>query len=167
MVLTTPELVSALQHEVRILLHLASKLDPSMLDYRPTPGQRSTIDLLRYLTVMGPELLRSIKAGAFDVPAWTAAETSAKARDYEATLATLASHGDIYAKELGGMEDADFRSEIEMFGSRASRGSMIVNVVLCGCAAYRTQLFLYLKACGRSELGTTNLWAGMDAPPKA
>ncbi|MCC7242568.1 MAG: hypothetical protein IT180_11635, partial [Acidobacteria bacterium] len=85
----------------------------------------------------------------------------------EATLATLASHGDIYAKELGGMEDADFRSEIEMFGSRASRGSMIVNVVLCGCAAYRTQLFLYLKACGRSELGTTNLWAGMDAPPKA
>ena len=36
--------------------------------------------------------------------------------------------------------------------------------VLCGCAAYRTQLFLYLKACGRDELNTMNLWAGIDAP---
>jgi hypothetical protein len=39
-------------------------------------------------------------------------------------------------------------------------------MVLCGCAAYRTQLFLYLKACGREELSTMNLWGGMDAPPK-
>ena len=36
--------------------------------------------------------------------------------------------------------------------------------VRCGYAAYRTQLFVYLKACGREELNTMNLWAGMDAP---
>jgi hypothetical protein len=36
--------------------------------------------------------------------------------------------------------------------------------VLCSCAAYRTQLFMNLKACGREELSTMNLWAGMDAP---
>ena len=40
----------------------------------------------------------------------------------------------------------------------------LVNNVLSGYAAYRTQLFLYLKACGREELSTMNLWAGMDAP---
>ncbi len=40
----------------------------------------------------------------------------------------------------------------------------MVNLVLCSCAAYRTQLFLYLKACGREELGTMNLWAGVDQP---
>jgi hypothetical protein len=50
-----------------------------------------------------------------------------------------------------------------MFNRKASRGSIIVNIVLCGLAAYRTQLFLYLKACGREELSTANLWAGMDA----
>jgi hypothetical protein len=49
-------------------------------------------------------------------------------------------------------------------GGKVSRGSTLVNLVLCGCAAYRTQLFLYLKACGREELGTMNLWAGVDAP---
>jgi hypothetical protein len=51
-----------------------------------------------------------------------------------------------------------------MFGSKGSRGSMIVNLVLCHYAAYRMQLFLYLKASGREELNTMNLWAGMDKP---
>jgi hypothetical protein len=50
-----------------------------------------------------------------------------------------------------------------MFGRKASRGSLIVNLVLCHYAAYRMQLFLYLKACGREELNSRNLWTGMDA----
>jgi len=29
------------------------------------------------------------------------------------------------------------------------------------------QLFLYLKAVGREELGTMDLWAGMDSPTQA
>ena len=69
-----------------------------------------------------------------------------------------------YAALLGAMSDADFRASITMFGQDMSRGSFIVNMVLSGCAAYRTQLFIYLKACGRHELGTMNLWAGADAP---
>ena len=68
---------------------------------------------------------------------------------------------------LADMSDDDFRGEIDMFGSNTSRGAFIVNLVLCGCAAYRTQLFLYLKACGRDELSTMNLWGGMDAPAPA
>jgi hypothetical protein len=98
MVLSKPELIASLQNEVRILLHLASKIDRAQLDYRPTPKQRSTIDLLKYLSVMGPALVQSAKAGAFDGAAWTAAN---------------------------------------------------------------------LKACGREELGTMNLWRGVDAPPAA
>jgi hypothetical protein len=37
MVLTKSELIASLQNEVRILLHLASKIDRAKLDYRPTP----------------------------------------------------------------------------------------------------------------------------------
>jgi hypothetical protein len=44
---------------------------------------------------------------------------------------------------------------------------MLVNLVAGGHAAYRTQLFLYLKACGREELNTMNLWGGVDAPAAA
>jgi hypothetical protein len=164
MVLTKSELIGSLQNEVRILLHLASKIDRARLDYRPTPKQRSTLELLQYLTIMGPALVQAAKAGTFDAAAWTAAEEAAKGRDFDQTLAALEEHKNSYAELLGGMSDEDFREEIEMFGSKTSRGAFIVNLVLSGCAAYRTQLFLYLKACGREELGTMNLWAGVDGP---
>jgi len=165
MVLTTPELIGSLQNEVRILLHLAGKVDRAKLDYRPTPRQRSTLELLQYLSIMGPALVEVAQAGAFDPPKWTALENAAKARDFDQTLAAIADHTDRYAALLGGMSDADFRSEVEMFGQKTTRGAFIVNMVLSGCAAYRTQLFNYLKACGREELSTMNLWGGMDAPP--
>ena len=60
---------------------------------------------------------------------------------------------------------ADFRAQVDDFtGGKTTRGALIVSLVLGGCAAYRTQLFLYLKACGREELSTMNLWGGVDAP---
>lgn len=164
MILTKSELISSLQNEVRILLHLASKIDRAKLDYRPTPKQRSTIELLQYLNVMGPALVQAAKAGAFDVAAWTAAEEETKKLTFDQTLSAIGTHSDAYARLLGEMSDDDFRSEIAIFGPPTSRGAFIVNSVLCGCAAYRTQLFNYLKACGREELNTMNLWAGVDAP---
>ena len=166
MVLTKSELIASLQNEVRILQHLASKVKPEMLDYRPTPKQRSTLELLRYLTIMGPALIQAAKAGKFDVAAWTAADQAAATRDFDQTVAALARHSDEYAALLADVSDADLRTEVDLFGGKATRGVFIVNQVLCGCAAYRTQLFLYLKACGREELSTMNLWAGMDAPAK-
>jgi len=53
MVLTKAELIALPRKEVRLLLHLTTKIDPDMLDYRPTPKQRSTLELLRYLTTSG------------------------------------------------------------------------------------------------------------------
>jgi len=164
MVLTKSELIASLQNEVRILLHLASKIDRGQLDYRPTPKQRSTLELVQYLTIMGPALLQAAKAGTFDAAAWTAAEQAAATRDFDRTLAALGQHTDDYAALLAEVSDADLRAEIDLFGGASTRGAFIVNQVLCGCAAYRTQLFLYLKASGREELSTMNLWAGIDAP---
>jgi len=167
MVLTKSELIDSLKHEVHILLHLSSKIDRGMLDYRPTPKQRSTMELLRYLSLMGPMLVKFTKSGTFDPAVWTVEQKAAEARDFDQTLAVIAGHGDLYASLLGDMSDDDFRGEIEMFGNKTTRGKFIVNLVLCGCAAYRTQLFVYLKACGRDELSTMNLWAGVDAPVPA
>ena len=81
MVLTKPELIGALQNEVRILLHLASKIEPAMVDYRPTPKQRSSIELLRYLSIMGPQLVMAAKSG-FDPARWGKAAAEAEARTF-------------------------------------------------------------------------------------
>lgn len=163
MVLTKEELIASLQNEVRILLHLAGKIDRSQLDYRPTPKQRSTIELLQYLSVMGPVLIPFIKTGVFDGAAWQAAQSAASGANFDQVLSSIEKQSSVYAELLHGWSENDFRSEIEMLNRKASRGSFIVNLVLCAHAAYRTQLFLYLKACGRDELSTMNLWAGMDA----
>ena len=64
MVLTKAELLNTLQKESRILAHLADKVEPSMVDYRPTPKQRSSLELLRYMTIMGPQLIGAAKAGS-------------------------------------------------------------------------------------------------------
>ena len=167
MVLTKSELLAALQHEVHILLHLISKIEPGMVDYRPTPKQRSTIELLRYLSNMGPFLLSAIKAGAFDGAAWQAGADAAATKDLAQITESIAGMSQKYEQLVGSYTDEDFRGEIDMFGRKASRGFHIVGFVLGGHAAYRTQLFLYLKANGREELGTMNLWGGMDAPQAA
>jgi hypothetical protein len=161
--ITKDEVIAQLQKEVRILLHLASKIDRSTVDYRPTPKQRSTLELLRYLMVMGPALVRAIKTGTFDVERWQADSAKANASNLEQVLAAIDAHGAEYASLLGAWSDADFRGSIEMFGRSQSRAAWLLELVLNGCAAYRTQLFLYLKACGRDELGTSNLWQGVDA----
>jgi hypothetical protein len=166
MVLTRQELVAGLQKEVRILLHLAGKLDIAQLDYRPTSKQRSALELLRYLSYMGPALLRMAKTGSFDRDAWKSAIDAADQRNLDQTLAVIATLPDVYEQILSEMSDDDFRAEITAFdGSTISRGAFIVNMVLGGHAAYRTQLFLYLKSCGQEQLGTVNLWRGADAVP--
>jgi len=164
MVLTKSELLSSLQNEVRILLHLAGKIDRTAIDYRPTPKQRSTLELLRYLSIMGPNLIRWAN-GQGGPEAWKAATEEAAQRDFDQTVATIAAQKQQYETLLGAMSDDAFRAEVDNFdGTKTSRGVFILKYVVQGHAAYRTQLFLYLKSCGCEELNTRNLWGGVDAP---
>src|SRR5262245_6345913 len=125
MVLTKDELIATLQNEVRILVHLAGKVQPNMLDYRPTPKQRSTMELLQYLVVMGPMLVKAIKAGAFDREGWGAAAAEAKAMNLDQVVAAIGRQSGLYADQLAGFTEADFRGEIDLFGSgKQSRGAV-------------------------------------------
>jgi hypothetical protein len=167
-VLTKEELIAALRNEVRILVHLAGKVDRSKLDYRPTPKQRSTLELIQYMAIMGPTQIAVIKAGTFNRAAlgaaWSPKEAEAKAMDFDQAVSAIQAQSDEYVRLLGEWTETDFRSEIDVFGNKSTRGSLLVNLVLSGFAAYRTQLFCYLKSCGREELNTMNLWAGVDGP---
>ena len=167
MVLTKDELIGCLKHEVRILLHLASKIDPAKLDYRPTPKQRSILELLQYMAIMGPTQIAVIKGGIFNratlSAAWGPPEAAAKKMTFDQAVSAIRKQSDDYVHLLSQWTEADLRSEIDMFGNKSTRRRQLVNLVLGGHAAYRTQLFCYLKSCGREELNTMNLWAGMDA----
>jgi hypothetical protein len=167
-VLTKAELLTALQWEVKILLHLAAKVDRTKLDYRPTPKQRSTIELLRYLSMVGPTLVRYVVTQAKSADIWMAAAAAADTRDVDQCVAAIAAQAGEYAALLEDVTEADLRAEaMAADGSTTTRGAAFVTGVLATCAAYRMQLFLYLKSSGREELGTSNLWVGVDAPAGA
>src|ERR1043165_7297750 len=105
MVLTKEELIASLQNEVRILLHLASKIDRNKLDYRPSPKQRTTLELLQYLVRMGPMLIRSIKSGTFDQAAWQGLVAETDAMNFDQVLAAIEKQKGQYAELLGGFTD--------------------------------------------------------------
>jgi hypothetical protein len=167
MVLTKDELIGAITHEVNVLRHLITKIDADAVDYRPTVKQRSTIEVVRYLVVQGPVLTSAIKTGAFDGAAWGTAQAAADAADLTGLDAILASHPAWFAEQIGSMTDEELRGTIQLFAGSMSRGVHLVTLVLANYAAYRTQLFCYLKLCGREELNTMNLWRGADAPAAA
>lgn len=163
--ITKNDLLGALQHEVNLVLHLATKIDPAKLDYRPTPKQRSTIELLRYLAVVGPALTSAAVKGAFDPAEWTALAKDVESKDVAGVCAVIEGHKARYAAMLDSMNEAAMAQEIEMFGGKKGRGAYITFNVMGNLAAYRMQLFLYLKSCGREELNTSNLWRGVDPAP--
>ena len=72
---------------MHILLHLAGKIDKSKLDYRPTPRQRSILELVQYLGIMAPTQIAAIEGGDFSRSAmmsmWRPAETAAKSMNFE------------------------------------------------------------------------------------
>jgi hypothetical protein len=166
MVLTKDELIDVLRNEARILGHLAGKVERDMLDYRPTRTQRSTLELLQYMAIMGPTQMRVIKRGIFDRETlgaeWRPAEEAAARMTFEECVAAIERQGEDYGCQLAAWTDQDFRGVVDLFGQKMTRGRLVVDLVVSGHAAYRTQMFCYLKSCGRDELNTMNLWAGMD-----
>ena len=168
MIITKDELISTLEHEVQILLHLISKIEPRMLDYRPTPKQRSMLELLQYLVVVAPVQLRIIQSGKFEMDSfrqqWGAENAKAKAMGLKEVTEAIAKQPEIIHEVVNSLSDADLREEMEMFGSRATRGAFLIRMPHSHYVAYRMQLFLYLKSCGRDEISTMDLWAGRSAP---
>lgn len=169
MILTNEELVGLLQREVNIILHLISKADEADLDYRPTPKQRSLRELIAYLSIFAPIVLETIRLGVLDMGAWRqawgSAEAASKQRSVPENVAVIAAAPEMFSRVIGAFTEEDLRMKMEMFGATRSRGELLVWMLASHYAAYRMQLFLYLKSCGHAELSTMNAWAGVDPPP--
>jgi len=168
MVLSKAELIASLQNEARLVVHLASKAAPAHLDYRPSASQRSTLELIRYISMMGPTIIRWSLANTSDFEIWSKAEAISKERTFEQARDAIAAQRAEYSDLLAGLTDEDFRAEVTDFdGNKTSRGAFLANLVLGGCAAYRMQLYLYLKATSAPTINSANLWSGTDAPTQA
>ena len=54
--ITGKQLLNACRHETKVIKHLATRLPEDSMDWRPTEGQRSMLELMRYLA-SGPQIM--------------------------------------------------------------------------------------------------------------
>src|SRR5437773_11437683 len=64
--ITRDQLLATMRHETNVAKHLAGKVPAGTLDWRPTPKQRSTLELLRYLTTCAVVPVKSMIHGGWD-----------------------------------------------------------------------------------------------------
>ena len=65
--ITKDQLAASMVHECNVCIHLVEKLSPAARGYRPTEGQRTTEELLRYLSMCGIAGTRSMAEGNWKI----------------------------------------------------------------------------------------------------
>lgn len=156
------DLLDALLHECDIASHLHGKVSEDGWDYRPTPEQRSTLELLRYIAGCGIGSARAMIDGNWD--GYKAAMDRASGMTPAEFPALMATQKSELRALLEGLDDAALETQEATlpWGEKVMLGRALLETTLKWLAAYRMQLFLYLKASGNKAIGTANNWAGVD-----
>jgi len=162
--LTTPQFMDSCRHEIRVIKHLATKVPADMLSWRPTPKQRSILELLQYLTTCAIVPARWIVDGSWDAAA--ALEKEAEAVTAVTFAAAMDRQGAALAALLAPISDRDMleKRTAMPWGTPCTYGQGFVDMCLKTLVAYRMQLFLWAKESGNAAIGPANCWVGVDAP---
>ena len=164
--ITKQQLADAMIKECDICIHLHSKLGADSAEYRPGPGQRSTVELLRYLAASAIGGMTSLKANDWN----NYGEYAGRVKDMTVAEfpAAMTRMRDEIKAFFANTTDAELQQDATMFGGyKAPLAYAILIGPFKWLTAYKLQLFLYAKASGAAAIGTSNAWGGMDAKPAA
>ena len=149
-----------LEREIILLKQLAVFIEEKDLDYRPNEKVRSTYELMQYLSGIGSIMMRRFVKN--DVTP----EEREKIMAYRNTL-TLGNFQERLDEQweqikmyMGEITDEELLTkEIELpWKEKMVLGAAIINTPIKWLAAYRMELFLYLKMNGKSTIGTKDAW---------
>ena len=162
--ITKEQLLASMRHETAIIKHLATKVPADSLDYRPSPPQRSMLELMQYMTSM------SSVPTIFSVTGnWDHAETM----EQTAESVTPENFADAMDRQMAIIEDAvagvdeaaaTTAPSSMPWGAPTTVSAALMDMGLKTFVAYRMQFFLYVKANGVADIGPANCWAGVDLP---
>lgn len=166
--MTKQELIDSFHRETSLISFLASRLTPEDLEFRFSPGQRSTLELLRYLSLAGIAPTIALVNGNWDH--W---QTYAQRAEDVGLTGVGAAMERQFAEILQVLEplteqDLATRRAKTAWNTEMALGAAIVEQSLKFLTAYRMQLFLQAKAASHPAFSTWECWAGVDKPaPKA
>ena len=157
MLFSVDSFISTWRKESRICVNLAGKVPAGGLDYRPSAGQRTTLELMRYLSYGPYNGVHRTLAGDWNTGRATAEVTAGMpASDFPARMRWQA---DAVERELRAASPGELLEKDMAFpwGETVKRAEALLTPMrwLIG---YRMQLFLYLKAAGNPQLGTAECW---------
>ncbi|MHC4341844.1 MAG: hypothetical protein ACYSX0_16725 [Planctomycetota bacterium] len=159
--ITKEQLLQSMRQETKIIQHLATKVPEGSYDYRPTPAQRSLLELMQYMTRM------AIVPAAYTVRrSWEGAEeleAEAERVTPEIFSAEMDRQLAMLEKLFGSIdeEEAKTRAAAMPWGTPTTLGAGMMDMALKCMVAYRMQFFLYIKACGVADIGPAECWAGV------
>lgn len=159
--ITKEQYIQALTNEFRIIKHLAEKVTPEQLSHKPTEPQRTLQELMHYLTSIFVAAADGIATG----------DGNAYKKYFGGETTTLENFIELMTKEeekvrvfFEPLTEEQLAEEITMWGRTQSRTLHMIGILNIA-SAYKMQLFLYMKQSGTINIGTSNLWGGMDQPP--
>lgn len=160
--ITKDQYLGAMKKEFDIINHLGEKVTAEQLTWKPTEGQRTTQELMQYLThifVMGADSVASGDGEAYKKYVGSPAPT------LETFIQMMNDQWGKFSGFVEPLTDEELSADVTMWGKTQSRAMHLIGLLNIA-AAYKMQLFLYMKQTGMEHLNTMNLWAGMDTPPK-
>lgn len=159
-------ILDSMLKEIAVITHLCGKVRPGTENWRPSPEQRSVIELLRYLSYCAISPLKAAITGDWETgKRYSEAASRLSLADFPRALETE-------ARELRGLFteilSGDFMNkQVTRPGSDPiPLGRFLLDSAFKYLPAYKMQLFLYLKQQGVPGLSSMNVWRGQDAPPK-
>ena len=160
--LSKDQIAASMMFECDVSKHLHGKLTRQSYDYKPTDGQRSTLELLRYLAVCGIAGIQSLYQSDWKAfGKYTERSATMTAEEFPAAM-------DLQKQEIKDFfhsiteRDLETRDAILPVGGSQLLGQAILNLPFKWLPAYKLQLFLYAKATGAADLNTANAWMGID-----
>jgi hypothetical protein len=157
------QILDVMHHECAVINHLLTKVPEGgeVLEYRPAAEQRTLLELQRYLTYCAIMPATAAVTGNWDhakamhdTGDALAAVEIAGAMDRQATA---------LAELLAPLTDDDLRDRDTTlpWGAEVKLGRALLVMGVETLAAYRMQLFLYIKAAGNTAIDSADCWVGI------
>lgn len=157
-------LLNSIVKDLKICRRLYTRIPANKMDYRPKEGVRSTIELLRYLSWCGTGMIKYWYHGdGRDFKTFIGEIVSAtKTMEPEQFIAAMDEQIETVKALFAEIKDEDLYTKQVNYpsgGNTGPLGEVLLETSVKWLAAYKMQLFLYLKYSTDQPLVTADAWA--------